>query len=122
MNQGFYPPTLLPSTTIGGCIDIFENAWVNYKETIEKVSTSKRGGKTIFKGQQAPFLEIANSRPLYAGWDDQCKKLVLTNRFLPRAQAGQELFPFEMKEIKVDDYPTLRSLFKKEIKLIKILR
>jgi hypothetical protein len=84
------------------------------KETIEKVSTSKRGGKTIFKGQQAPFLEIANSRPLYAGWDDQCKKLVLTNRFLPRAQAGQELFPFEMKEIKVDDYPTLRSLFKSQ--------
>jgi Rps23 Pro-64 3,4-dihydroxylase Tpa1-like proline 4-hydroxylase len=37
MNHGFYPPTLLPSTTVGGCIDIFENAWVNYKETIEKV-------------------------------------------------------------------------------------
>jgi hypothetical protein len=96
---------------------VFKNSIVGLdtsKETIEKVSKSKRGGKNIFKGHQAPFLEIANSRPLYAGWDDQCKKLVLTNRFLPRAQAGQELFPFEMKEIKVNDYPTLRSLFKSQ--------
>lgn len=94
---------------------VFKNSIVGLdtsKETIEKVSKSKRGGKNLLKGQGAPFLEIANSRPLYAGWDDQCKKLVLTNRFLPRAQAGQELFPFENTKIKVDDYPTLKSLLK----------
>lgn len=37
MNRGFYPPTLLPSTTVAGCIDIYENAWPNWKETIERV-------------------------------------------------------------------------------------
>jgi hypothetical protein len=96
---------------------VFKNSIVGLdisKETIEKVSKSKRGVKKLIKGQGAPFLEIANSRPLYAGWDDQSKKLVLTNRFLPRAQAGQELFPFENKKIKVDDYPTLKSLLKRQ--------
>jgi hypothetical protein len=33
--NGMFPGELLPSTTVGGCIDIFENAWPNPKETIE---------------------------------------------------------------------------------------
>ena len=32
--NGLFPGTLLPTTTVGGCIDIFENAWPNPKETI----------------------------------------------------------------------------------------
>jgi hypothetical protein len=35
----------------------------------------------------SPFLENANPRPLYAGWDEDLRKLVLTNRSLPRSQA-----------------------------------
>jgi predicted 2-oxoglutarate/Fe(II)-dependent dioxygenase YbiX len=33
--NGFFPGELLPTTTLGGCIDVFENAWPNPKETIE---------------------------------------------------------------------------------------
>jgi len=37
MNKGFYPPIIEPSTTVAGCIDIYENVWPNWKETIEQV-------------------------------------------------------------------------------------
>lgn len=32
--NGLFPGELKPSATVGGCIDIFENAWPNPKETI----------------------------------------------------------------------------------------
>jgi hypothetical protein len=35
--NGFFPGELHPDTTIGGCIDVFENAWPNPKKTIEMV-------------------------------------------------------------------------------------
>lgn len=38
MNQkGFYPPEIQPTDVVAGCIAIYENAWPNWKETIEKV-------------------------------------------------------------------------------------
>jgi len=33
--NGLFPGELLPDATVGGCIDIFENAWPNPKETID---------------------------------------------------------------------------------------
>jgi hypothetical protein len=33
--NNFFPGELYPNTTVGGCIDIFENAWPNPEETIE---------------------------------------------------------------------------------------
>jgi hypothetical protein len=35
--NGFFPGELHPDTTIGGCIDVFENAWPNPQRTIEMV-------------------------------------------------------------------------------------
>lgn len=35
----------------------------------------------------SPFLEVTNPKPLYAGWDEELRKLVLTNRSLPRSEA-----------------------------------
>jgi predicted 2-oxoglutarate/Fe(II)-dependent dioxygenase YbiX len=35
--NGIFPGELLPTETVGGCIDIFENAWPNPKETIEAI-------------------------------------------------------------------------------------
>jgi predicted 2-oxoglutarate/Fe(II)-dependent dioxygenase YbiX len=32
--NGLFPGELLPNATVGGCIDIFENAWPNPQETI----------------------------------------------------------------------------------------
>ena len=38
--SGIFPGTLLPTTTVGGCIDIFENAWPNPEETIAAIETA----------------------------------------------------------------------------------
>jgi len=35
----------------------------------------------------SPFVEPAQSRPLYAGWDEELRKLVVTNRSLGRSEA-----------------------------------
>ena len=35
--NGFFPGELEPHTTVGGCIDIFENAWPNTHQTIDMV-------------------------------------------------------------------------------------
>ena len=37
MSGILYPGRLEPSATVGGCIDIFENAWPNAEETIETI-------------------------------------------------------------------------------------
>ena len=34
-----------------------------------------------------PFLEITAPKPLYAGWDEEQRKLVVTNRSFPRSEA-----------------------------------
>ncbi len=35
----------------------------------------------------SPFLEITTPKPLYAGWDEELRKLVVTNRSSPRSEA-----------------------------------
>jgi hypothetical protein len=37
MINGLFPGKILPTTTIAGCIDIYENAWPNPQQTIEMV-------------------------------------------------------------------------------------
>jgi hypothetical protein len=39
----------------------------------------------------SPFLSLTNSQPVYAGWDNQQRKLVITNRYLPTSLAGVEM-------------------------------
>jgi len=57
--NNIFPGELYPSATVGGCIDIFENAWPNSKETIAAIeaecSTQDSGvkwarAKTIGRG------------------------------------------------------------------------
>lgn len=40
--------------------------------------------------EESPFLEIADPKPFYAGWDEELRKLVVTNRSLPRSKALYE--------------------------------
>lgn len=42
---------------------------------------------------EKPFLEITDSIPFYAGWDQETRKFVLTNRLLPRTSAGYTITP-----------------------------
>lgn len=44
------------------------------------------------KMEKTHFLEIANSTPFYAGWDQGLRKLVISNRLLPRSSAGYGLY------------------------------
>nr|YP_009105537.1 hypothetical chloroplast RF1 [Lobosphaera incisa]AIT94277.1 hypothetical chloroplast RF1 [Lobosphaera incisa] len=55
----------------------------------KNVSTlkSSKQQKSIFNNkniEHSPFLELTNPVPFYAGWDEQQRKLVVTNRLLPR--------------------------------------
>lgn len=36
-----------------------------------------------------PFIKLENPFPLYAGWDDNLRRFVITNRLLPRTSTGQ---------------------------------
>lgn len=38
--NGLFPGELYPSTTVGGCIDIFENAWPSPRETINTIESA----------------------------------------------------------------------------------
>lgn len=49
--NGLFPGELLPTTTLGGCIDIFENAWPNPEETIKALDleTSRAESGLVWK-------------------------------------------------------------------------
>ena len=60
------------------------------------------------KVQKTNFLEISNSTPFYAGWDQGLRKLVITNRLLPRSFAGYALY--SPTKIKGKEYRTLANV------------
>nr|CZT54055.1 putative chloroplast RF1 [Botryococcus braunii Showa] len=74
----------------------------------------KKGRRKNVRVNETPFLEIGTSRPLYSGWDEQSKKLVLTTRFLPRSYAGFEIFSFGKEALSNNEYPTLKKLLQRE--------
>ena len=41
----------------------------------------------------SPFVEAADPRPLYAGWDEELRRLVVTNRSLSRSEATYTALP-----------------------------
>ena len=46
----------------------------------------------------SPFTEPVQARPLYAGWDDELRKLVVTNRSFPRSEALYKEFEASREE------------------------
>ena len=40
------------------------------------------------KTKKSPFIQLVNPIPFYTGWDEKLRKLVITNRLLPRNLAG----------------------------------
>ncbi len=71
----------------------------NYKPFHEELSQKKM--------QKTPFLEISNSTPFYAGWDQGLRKLVITNRLLGRSLTGYGLY--SPTKIKGKEYGTLSN-------------
>jgi hypothetical protein len=78
----------------------------NFHEEFKNLTRDK-SFPTESLGNNISFLNGAGSRPLYAGWDEYSKKLILTNRFLSRSSAGKELL---ISENEKSQYPTLKSL------------
>nr|YP_009105997.1 hypothetical chloroplast RF1 [Gloeotilopsis sterilis]AIT94808.1 hypothetical chloroplast RF1 [Gloeotilopsis sterilis] len=49
--------------------------------------------------KKTPFLELTNPIPFYLGWDENLKKLILTNRLLPRFYSGFEITQINPKNL-----------------------
>nr|YP_009106329.1 hypothetical chloroplast RF1 [Interfilum terricola]AIT95140.1 hypothetical chloroplast RF1 [Interfilum terricola] len=49
--------------------------------------------------KQTPFLELTNPVPFYIGWDENLKKLIITNRLLPRFYSGFEINQINPKKL-----------------------
>jgi hypothetical protein len=79
------------------------NNLINHEELLLKNEKSK------------PFIELTSPTPFYTGWDEQLRKLVITNRLLPRSTAGYKMQFKNTQEIK--DYPTLTQLLKRTKKI-----
>lgn len=45
----------------------------------------------ITDSKNSPFIRDTITRPLYAGWDENLRKFVITNKLMPRTAAGYEM-------------------------------
>ena len=84
----------------------FKNNESQYKPFHEELPQKKIGSFSQNQ-QKNHFLEISNSTPFYAGWDQGLRKLVITNRLLPRSYAGYGFY--SPTKIKSDQYQRLAN-------------
>ena len=63
----------------------------------------------------SPFLEITDPKPLYAGWDEELRKLVITNRSFPRSKALYHTGNIEQQAIKKGHHSRLHGTFAKDV-------
>ena len=63
----------------------------------------------------SPFLEITDPKPLYAGWDEELRKLVVTNRSLPRSEALYRAGTIGREKMKTGHYDRLHEILAKEV-------
>ena len=54
---------------------------------------------------------MTNPIPFYVGWDEQLRKLVITNRLSPRYSAGYSMKFFNKNYS--NDYPSLQKIIQK---------
>nr|YP_009367581.1 hypothetical chloroplast RF1 [Pseudocharacium americanum]YP_009367670.1 hypothetical chloroplast RF1 [Ignatius tetrasporus]ARK14618.1 hypothetical chloroplast RF1 [Pseudocharacium americanum]ARK14707.1 hypothetical chloroplast RF1 [Ignatius tetrasporus] len=47
--------------------------------------------KELTKGQQSKYIQETNPYPFYVGWDEQKRKLLVTNRYFPKQIAGMQI-------------------------------
>ncbi len=68
-------------------------------------------GKEYETKRKNPFIQLTNPIPFYVGWDEQLRKLVITNRLSPRYSAGSSMKFFSKNYS--NDYPILNELIQK---------
>ena len=63
------------------------------------------------KSTFSPFIELTNPSPFYVGWDEQLRKLVITNRLSPNKLTGESMKFFNKNF--ATEYFSLNKLIKK---------
>jgi hypothetical protein len=58
--NGIFPGNLQPSTTVAGCIDIFENAWPHPDKTIQMIENEIENNSDVFWTKAGTVLEGSN--------------------------------------------------------------
>ena len=77
---------------------------------LNKVNELKQSSNKKAK-LRSPFVQLVNPIPFYVGWDEQLRKLVITNRLSPRSITGYAMkLPTKTYST---EYPTLNTLIKK---------
>ncbi len=71
----------------------------------------KISGKEYETRFSNPFIQLTNPIPFYVGWDEQLRKLVITNRLSPRYSTGTSMKFFNKNYS--NDYPILNKLIQK---------
>ena len=73
--------------------------------------TKKISNKEYKTKFNTPFIQLTNPIPFYVGWDEQLRKLVITNRLSPRYSASHSMKFFN--KTSNNDYPMLNNLVQK---------
>lgn len=86
-----------------------------YKKSNQIINSRVHEELILNKQKKKPFIKLTNPTPFYTGWDENLRKLVITNRLLPRSISGYSMqFNDSFKSSK---YPTLTELIKKTNKI-----
>ena len=86
-----------------------------YKKSKQIINSRVHEELILNKQKKKPFIKLTNPTPFYTGWDENLRKLVITNRLLPRSISGYSM-QFNDK-FKSSKYPTLTELIKKTNKI-----
>ena len=86
-----------------------------YKKSNQIINSKVHEELILSKQKKKPFIKLTNPTPFYTGWDENLRKLVITNRLLPRSISGYTM-QFD-DTFKSSDYPTLTKLIKKTKKI-----
>lgn len=91
---------------------------LSQKKVLGLTKAKLLSGPTSFQDvkRKSHFLEISNSTPFYAGWDQGLRKLVITNRLLPRSYAGYALY--SPTKTKGEEYRTLANFIDSNKKIV----
>lgn len=86
-----------------------------YKKSNQIINSRVHEELILSKQKKKPFIKLTNPTPFYTGWDENLRKLVITNRLLPRSMSGYTM-QFNDK-FRSSDSPTLTKLIKKTKKI-----
>ena len=69
MINGLFAGTLLPTNTVGGCIDVFENAWPNPEETIAALEAASKDPESVLSWRRATTLGGGTKQNVRTNYD-----------------------------------------------------